>query len=59
MTKNMVFISKLGLLFFSFFFFHSMDDLVLDDVALPLGANMDVGVSNEMRGCWETVNFDT
>jgi hypothetical protein len=30
-----------------FFFFSSMDDLALDDMELILGADMDVGVSNE------------
>jgi hypothetical protein len=50
MKKKMVFVSKVrssSFFFFFFFFFFFIDDLTPNDVALVLGADMDVDLSIE------------
>jgi hypothetical protein len=45
MTKQMIFVLRVG----SFFFFFFMDDLTLNDVALILGVDMNADLSIEIH----------
>jgi len=48
----MIFVLGVG-----FFFFFSMDDLAFNDMTLILSVNMDVNLSIETHGIWQTINF--
>jgi hypothetical protein len=56
MTKKINFVSGVGI-FFIFYFL--IDDLAFNDMTFLLSVNMDIDVSIEIHGIWQTIIFLT